>query len=140
MKVKMLVTHSCSTLCDAMDSVWNSLGKNTGVGSHSILQGIFLTWGSIQHCSQILYCLSHQESSFRAYFSSQLFSHVWLFETPWTAACQASLSTTNLLSLLKLMSTESVMPSNNNNETEFFFLYFEFFMYLFIKCNNEDWH
>ena len=37
-------------------------------------------------------------------------SRVQLFETPWTAACQASLSCTQ--SLLKLMSVESVMPSN----------------------------
>ena len=34
-----------------------------------------------------------------------------LFSTPWTAACQASLSITNSWSLLKLMSTKSVMPS-----------------------------
>ena len=40
-------------------------------------------------------------------------SHVWLFVTPWTAACQASLSITNSQSLLKLMSIESVMPSNH---------------------------
>ena len=45
--------------------------------------------------------------------SFQPLSHVWLFAIPWTAACQASLSTTNSQSLLKLMSTESVMPSNN---------------------------
>ena len=46
-------------------------------------------------------------------FSSvQSLSHVWLFEIPWTAACQSSLSITNSWSLLKLMSTESVMPSN----------------------------
>ena len=38
---------------------------------------------------------------------------VWLFATPWTAACQASLSITNSWSLLKLMSIESVMPSNH---------------------------
>ena len=47
-------------------------------------------------------------------FSSvQSFSHVWLFATPWTAACQASLSITNSRSLLKLMSIESVMPSSH---------------------------
>ena len=40
-------------------------------------------------------------------------SLVQLFATPWTAAHQASLSLTNSQSLLKLMSTESVMPSNN---------------------------
>ena len=47
-------------------------------------------------------------------FSSvQLLSRVWLVETSWTAACQASLSITNSWSLLKLMSIESVMPSNH---------------------------
>ena len=40
-------------------------------------------------------------------------SHVQLFITPWTAARQASLSITNPQSLLRLMSTESVMPSNH---------------------------
>ena len=40
-------------------------------------------------------------------------SRVQLFATPWTAACQASLSITNFWSLLKLMSIESVMPSNH---------------------------
>ena len=40
-------------------------------------------------------------------------SHVQLFVTPWTAARQASLSITNSWSLLKLMSIESVMPSNH---------------------------
>ena len=43
----------------------------------------------------------------------QSLSHVWLFATPWTAACQASLSITNSQSLLKLMSIELVMPSNH---------------------------
>ena len=47
------------------------------------------------------------------HFSSvQLLSCVWLFETPWTAACQASLSITNSKSLLKLMSIKSGMPSS----------------------------
>ena len=43
----------------------------------------------------------------------QSLSPVWLFATPRTAACQASLSITNPLNLLKLMSVESVMPSNH---------------------------
>ena len=43
----------------------------------------------------------------------QLLSCVRLFATPWTAACQASLSITNSWSLLNLMSIESVMPSNH---------------------------
>ena len=45
--------------------------------------------------------------------SVQLLSRVRLFATTWTAACQASLSITNSRSLLKLMSIESVMPSNH---------------------------
>ena len=42
----------------------------------------------------------------------QLLSRVQLLETPWTAACQASLSFTNSQSMLKFMSIESLMPSN----------------------------
>ena len=45
--------------------------------------------------------------------SAQSLSRVRLFVTPWTAARQASLSITNPQSLLKLMSTELVMPSNH---------------------------
>ena len=45
--------------------LWNSPSKNTGVGRHSLLQGIFPIWGlnpRLLHCRQILYCLSHQGS------------------------------------------------------------------------------
>ena len=45
--------------------------------------------------------------------SVQSLSHVQLFATPWTAACQVFLSITNSQRLLKLMSIESVMPSNH---------------------------
>ena len=45
--------------------------------------------------------------------SIQSLSCVRLFATPWTSACQASLSITNSRSLLKLMSIKSVMPSNH---------------------------
>ena len=72
MKVKVLVAQSCPTLCDPMDCSparllcpWDSPGKNTGVGCHALLQGIFLTQGSnlgLPHCRQILYRLSHQGS------------------------------------------------------------------------------
>ena len=51
-------------------------------------------------------------STERVISSVQSLSPVWLFATPWTAACQASLSITNPQSLLKLMSVELVMPSN----------------------------
>ena len=42
---------------------WNSPAKNTGVSSHSLLKGIFLSQGlnlGLLHCRRILYCLSHQ--------------------------------------------------------------------------------
>jgi len=47
------------------------------------------------------------------FISVQSLSHVQLFVTPWTAARPASVSITNSWSLLKLMSIESVMPSNH---------------------------
>ena len=37
--VKVKVIQSCPTLCDPMDSPWNSSGQNTGVSSHSLPQG-----------------------------------------------------------------------------------------------------
>ena len=68
----MLVAQSCPTLCDSMDygppgsSVHgDSPGKNTGVGCHFFLQGIFLTQGSnpdLLHCRQILYHVSPLEA------------------------------------------------------------------------------
>ena len=67
-----LVTQSCLTLCDPVDcspsgsSVHgDSPDKNTGVGCHALLQGIFPTQGlnpSLPRCRQILYCPSHQGS------------------------------------------------------------------------------
>ena len=55
-----------------------------------------------------------KENYDKSQFSSvQSLSYVWLFATPWTAARQAFLSIRNSWSLLKLMSIELVMPSNN---------------------------
>ena len=48
-----------------------------------------------------------------SFISVQPLSRVQLFATPWTVACQASLSITDSQSLLRLMSIESVMPSNH---------------------------
>ena len=58
------VTQLYPTLC-GLYSPWNSPGQNTGVGSRSFLQGIFLTQGSnpgLPHCKWILYQLRHQGS------------------------------------------------------------------------------
>ena len=60
----------------------------------------------------LVYCLSVSFESFPyLVFVVQSLSHVWLFATPWTAACQASLSFTISQSVLKLMFIESVMSS-----------------------------
>ena len=70
-KVKVFVPQLCPTLCDTMDcnrpgsSVRDFSGKNTRVGSHSLLQRMFPTQGlnsDLLHCRQILYHLNHQES------------------------------------------------------------------------------
>ena len=68
-----LVTQSCLTLCNSMDCSLpgsfvhgDSPGRTTGVGSLSLLQGIFPTQESnreLLHCRQILYQLSHQGST-----------------------------------------------------------------------------
>ena len=62
---------------------------------------------SLQNCCEIKY------NNIVKFSSVQSFSHVPFFATPWTAACQASLSITNSWTLLKLMSIELVMPSNH---------------------------
>ena len=56
---------------------------------------------------------NHDWLSFIRLSSVHLLSHARLLASPWTAACQASLSFTNSWSLLKLMSFELVMPSNH---------------------------
>ena len=64
-EVRVKVTPSCPTLCDPIEcSPWNSPGWNTGVGSLSLLQGIFPTQGpnpGLRHCRWILYQLRHQD-------------------------------------------------------------------------------
>ena len=75
------------------------------------------------HCnpaiySFLLYCIIMNLPPYlcallRQFTSAQTLSCVWLFATPWTVAHQASLSITNSLSLLKLMSIELVMPSSH---------------------------
>ena len=147
---------------------WDSLGKNTGVGCHFLLQCMKVKneneviqsyptlsdpwtaayqappsigfsrqeyWSGGGHCLfqkcpigwvkildffPLRVMETHSRTLSRAlawlslYFVViQLLSRVWLFASPWTAACQASLSITNSQSLPKLMSMESVMSSNH---------------------------
>ena len=61
----------------------------------------------------LLNCLCHSSLPKEQFSSVQSLSHVQLFASPWTEACQASLSITNSGRLLKLMSIELVMPSNH---------------------------
>ena len=62
----------------------------------------------------VLICMYIYKMYIYIKFSSvQSLSRVWLFVTPWTTACQAFLSIINSRSLLKLMSSGSVMPSNH---------------------------
>ena len=72
MVMECLVAQLCLTLCNPMDcsppgsSVRGDFpGKNTGVGCHALLQGIFPTQGlnpGLLHCRQNLYCLSYQRN------------------------------------------------------------------------------
>ena len=73
---------------------------------------------NVIHCASkcvldTIYIISTRAWSAIQSSSVQLLSHVWLFATPWTAARQACLSMTNSWSLPRLMSIESVMPSNH---------------------------
>ena len=71
LSLKVKVAQSCPILCDSSLRLhgvyhpWNSPGQNVGVGSLSLLQGIFPTQGSkpgLLHCRWVLYLLSHQGS------------------------------------------------------------------------------
>ena len=70
LNVHVRSSESRSVMSDSLPSrglysPWNSPGQNTGVGSLSLLQGIFPTQGStpgLPHCRQILYQLSHKRS------------------------------------------------------------------------------
>ena len=99
----------------------DSLGKNTGVGCHFLFclhvqevinQSVFLikTVSFVFGRALAMYTGSFLE--FCKFSSVQSLSHVQLFAIPWTAACQVFLSITSSQRLLKLMSTESVMPSS----------------------------
>ena len=67
----------CPTPCHPMDHSlllcpWDFSGKNTGVGCHALLQGIFLTQGlnpGLLHCRRILYHLSHLGSPSNNYLT-----------------------------------------------------------------------
>ena len=73
----------------------------------------FIKLAKIQKSDNIFCWWGYSKQASHTVLSVQSLSRVQLFATPWTAARQASLSTTNSQSLLKLMLVESVMPSNH---------------------------
>ena len=112
------------TLCNLMDC------SRPGSSVHEILQaritelvampssrGSFLTQGSNPYLSCIgrwvLYLQCHLGSPMTNFIAVQWPSCVWLFATPWTAACQSSISHAISQSLPKFMSIASVMPSSH---------------------------
>ena len=81
-------------------------GTSVPVGlTHSLLEQ---TWELVGQSGRV-----YSKHVFPSGVGRLLSCSVRLFVTPWTAACQASLSITNSWSLLKLISIESVMPSNH---------------------------
>ena len=84
------------------------------------LEWVNLGFTSQLHHSEVLWPWAKELTSlnlnfniYKRFSSVQLLSCVQLFATPWSAACQASLSITNSQSLLKLMPIESMMPSSH---------------------------
>ena len=108
MKVKSEseVAQSCPTLSDPMDC------SLPGFSVYGIFQARVLEWVAIAFSVSKT---SHYHKHFQ-FSLVQSLSRVQLFATPWTAACQASLSITNSQSLLKLMhvhcTSDAIQPSH----------------------------
>ena len=129
-KVISTQSESRSVMSDSLQTLglyspWNSLGQNTGVGSLSLLQGIFPTQGlnpGLPHCRQILYQVNHQESPrntevgslslphqiFPTQDSNRGLLHAGGFSTSW-ATREALLSPR--LQIPRFLSTSSTGPS-----------------------------
>ena len=132
------VTKSCPTLCDPMDCSMPVSSVLHGVCSNSYPFELVMLSNHLIFCFQYFPVLGSFPKSqlvtsggqsigasawappmniqgwlTLGFSSVQVLSHVQLFETPWTVACQAFLSITNSQSLLKLMSIKSLMPSNH---------------------------
>ena len=92
------------------------MGKSKRINSESFAFShcMFLEW---QHPDTNLYFFS--TTSYNQFSSVQSLSGVQLFATPWTAACQASLSITNSRSLLKLIAIESNHPTISSSVVPF---------------------
>ena len=97
-------------------SSWDSPGKNTGVGCHSLLQGTFLTQGSnpdLLHCRQIPYHPSREASTAQCQSSHELVSHGYNQRNANAETCVAALSAAvpTLMELFLLLWTSSINSS-----------------------------
>ena len=113
MKVKSQseVTQSCPTLATPWTAAYQA-PPSMGFSRQKYWSGVPLPSPSVTSMLSQKYLRNYL--SVKSWLSSvQSLSRVWLFATPWIAACQASLSITNSWSLPKLMSIESVMPSSH---------------------------
>ena len=110
---------------DTKWGMWGGINRETGIDIYTLLGKDYTVNENLQYSTgkkKWRHCLSpghilvnpNLNNMHSVQFSSvQSLSRVWLFETPWIAACHASLSITNAWSLLKHMSIKSVMPSNH---------------------------
>ena len=119
----MLVSQSCLTLCDPTDC------SSPCSSIHRILQARIIEWLAIPFSRSswlrdwtwvsrivgrfFIIWATREAQSFVQIRSDHSLSRVRLFATPWIAARQASLSITNSLSSLRLISIKSVMPSSH---------------------------
>ena len=111
--------QSCLTLCDPLDC--SSPGSSVqGISQAKILEGVTMSFSrgsfhtrDLTHTPCIGRRILYYRATWEALSSLQSLSRVQLFVIPWAAAHQASLSITNSQRLLKLMSIETVMPSNH---------------------------
>ena len=96
-----------------MVSLWLVPYGNSSYGCQNM--AVFQPWARFWTCSAQLpwLCLTLWSFTINVHNLVQLLSLVWLFVTPWTAAHHASMFFTVSWNLLKLMSIESVMPSNS---------------------------
>ena len=96
--------------------VFNPLGRPIHVRESSLFNLVYLFKCSsrLETASPTIMFNQMSGHPMTNQFSSvQSLSLVQIFATPWTVACQASLSITNFQSLIKLISIESVIPSNH---------------------------
>ena len=117
-------SESCSVVSDSLRphglySPWNSPGQNTGVGSLSLLQGIFPTQGlnaSLPHSRQILYQLSHKGSPIYAKlflkWGISVKPFVYIARTTWTVKLRKEKFFNNLF----LSSLENLICSFQHHE------------------------